>query len=185
MDKARVVRPARRAGARLTRLLLVALVCGGLAAGCGYRFQGKAQLPGGAQFLFVDIFENRTNQLGLETTVTNAVVFEFTKREQAVHGERPRVGRSRHEGGHPLGRAEHGRGPLAGPGGARAVSLTLDVQLVAPDGKVEWSAVGLTDSDSYVVSADKFLSQDKQRATLAIVASRIAEKIYNRFTDNF
>ena len=47
MDKTRVVRPARRAGARLTRLLLVALVCGGLAAGCGYRFQGKAQLPGG------------------------------------------------------------------------------------------------------------------------------------------
>ena len=185
MDKARVVRPARRAGARLTRLLLVALVCGGLAAGCGYRFQGKAQLPGGAQFLFVDIFENRTNELGLETTVTNAVVFEFTKRDkQSMVRDRESADLVM-KGVIRSVELSTAVARWRDQGGARSVSLTLDVQLVAPDGKVAWSAVGLTDSDTYVVSEDKFLSQDKQRATLAIVASRIAEKIYNRFTDNF
>lgn len=185
MDKTRVVRPARRAGARLTRLLLVALVCGGLAAGCGYRFQGKAQLPGGAQSLFVDIFENRTNQLGLETTVTNAMVYEFIKRgKQSMVSDRESADLIM-KGVIRSVEVSTDVARYRDSAGARGVSLTLDVQLVTPAGKVEWSAVGLTDSESYVVPADKFLSQDKQRATLAIVATRIAEKIYNRFTDNF
>ena len=155
------------------------------ALGCGYRFQGKAQLPGGAQYLYVDIFENRTNQIGLESTVTNAVVFEFTKRsKQAMVSDRGSADIIMKG----IIRSVELTTAVASyrqSGGARGVSLTLDVQMVTPDGKVAWSAVGLTDSDTYVVSEDKFLSQDKQRATLAVVATRIAEKIYNRFTDNF
>jgi outer membrane lipopolysaccharide assembly protein LptE/RlpB len=161
------------------------LLCAVLATACGYRFQGKAQLPGGAQHLFVDIFENRTNLLGLETTVTNAVVFEFTRRsKQSMVSDRADAdlimrGIIRSvELGTAVARFKDSAG-------ARTVALTLDVQMVAPDGKVKWSATGLSDSDTYVVSEDKFLSQDKQRATLAVVATRIAERIYNRFTDNF
>jgi hypothetical protein len=167
------------------RLGAAVLVCAVLATACGYRFQGKAQLPGGAQHLFVDIFENRTNLLGLETTVTNAVVFEFTRRsKQSMVSDRADAdlimrGIIRSvELGTAVAR-------FRDSAGARTVALTLDVQMVAPDGKVKWSATGLTDSDTYVVSEDKFLSQDKQRATLAVVATRIAERIYNRFTDNF
>lgn len=185
MNTAHAAAQARKAGARWTRLLVALLLCGALGAGCGYRFQGKAQLPGGAQTLFVDIFENRTNQLGLETTVTNAVVYEFIKRgKQSMVSDREAADLVM-KGVIRSVELSTAVARYRDQGGARTVSLTLDVQLVAPDGKVAWSAVGLTDSDTYVVSEDKFLSQDKQRATLAIVATRIAERIYNRFTDNF
>ena len=185
MDTAHAAMQARQTGARWTRLLVVLLLCGGLSAGCGYRFQGKAQLPGGAQLLFVDIFENRTNQLGLETTVTNAMVYEFIKRgKQSMVSDRESADLIM-KGVIRSVELSTDVARYRDSAGARAVSLTLDVQLVTPAGKVEWSAVGLTASESYVVPADKFLSQDKQRATLGIVATRIAEKIYNRFTDNF
>jgi outer membrane lipopolysaccharide assembly protein LptE/RlpB len=185
MGKAGARAQARRTGSRPARLFLIAFLCAGIGAACGYHFQGKAQLPGGAQFLFVDIFENRTSQFGLETTVTNAVVFEFTKRsKKSLVSDRESADLIMKG----IIRSVELNTDVAryrDSAGARGVSLTLDVQMVTPDGKVAWSAVGLTDSDSYVVSQDKFISQDKQRATLAVVATRIAEKIYNRFTDNF
>jgi hypothetical protein len=56
---------------------------------------------------------------------------------------------------------------------------------VQPGGKEVWSAIGLSDSEAYVVGNDKILTDQRQRATLGIVATRIAERIYNRFTDNF
>lgn len=162
-------------------LALAAVTC----VACGYHFQQAARLPGGAQRLYVDIFENRTNQAGLETTVTNAVVFEFVKRgetdmvKEASQAELIMKGIIRTV----EIRTVATRGKDAA--GERQVNITLDVRLVQPDGKIVWSAIGLTDGDAYVVGSDKFLNDDKQRATLALAATRIAERIYNRFTDNF
>ena len=152
---------------------------------CGYRFQQAARLPGGAQRLYVDIFENRTNQAGLETTVTNAVVFEFVKRgetdmvKEASQADLIMKGVIR--------AVEVSTAATRGKdaAGERLVTITLDVRLVQQDGNVIWSANGVKDSDAYVVGADKFLNDDKQRATLGLVSTRIAERIYNRFTDNF
>jgi outer membrane lipopolysaccharide assembly protein LptE/RlpB len=156
-----------------------------LAVACGYRFQGEAKLPAGAQTLFVDMFENRTNQANLETVVTNAVVFEFIKRSRtAVVGDASEadlvmrgVIRSVEL------KSVSSRNKDAA--GERNVKLTLDVKLVQPGGRVVWSANGLSDGDAYVVSNDAILNSEKQQATLGIVATRIAEKIYNRFTDDF
>lgn len=166
--------------------LWVACVAAALiAVACGYRFQGEAKLPGGAQTVFVHMFENRTSEPALETTVTNAVVFEFTKRSRtAIVGDEAqadlimrgvirsvelRTVATRNKDG----------------AGERSVKLTLDVRLVQPGGKEVWSAIGLSDSEAYVVGNDKILTDQRQRATLGIVATRIAERIYNRFTDNF
>nr|MCU0564711.1 LPS assembly lipoprotein LptE [Desulfobacterales bacterium] len=134
MDTANAAPQARKTGARWPRLLVVLLLCGALGAGCGYRFQGKAQLPDGAQFLFVDIFENRTNQLGLETTVTNAVVFEFLKRgKQTMVSDRESADLVM-KGVIRSVELSTAVARFRDQGGARTVSLTLDVQLVAPDG---------------------------------------------------
>jgi outer membrane lipopolysaccharide assembly protein LptE/RlpB len=176
--------PSQRCGRR-TALWIACAAAALVAAACGYRFQGEAKLPGGAQTVFVDMFENRTNDPNLETVVTNAVVFEFTKRSRtAIVGDASQADllmkgiiRSVES------RTVASRNKDAA--GERNVTLTLDVRLLDPGGKVVWSAVGLSDGDAYVVTNDKILNDEKQQATLAIVATRIAEKIYNRFTDNF
>jgi len=166
---------------RLTFLVLAAVTCWA----CGYHFQEPARLPGGAKRLYVDIFENRTNQAGLETTVTNAVVFEFVKRGETDMVKEPSQADLVMKG--VIRSVDISTAATRGSGaaGERQVNITLDVRLLQPDGKVVWSANGLKDGEAYVVTSDKFLNEDRQRATLGLSATRVAERIYNRFTDNF
>lgn len=169
----------------LRAALWIACAAAALAAACGYRFQGEAKLPGGAQTVFVDMFENRTNVPNLETVVTNAVAFEFTKRSRtAIVRDASQAGlvmRGIIRSVEVSSVASRGKDAA----GERNVKLTLDVRLVDPGGKVAWSANGLSDAEAYVVSNDAILNGEKQQATVGIVATRIAEKIYNRFTDDF
>ncbi|MGE5256016.1 MAG: LPS assembly lipoprotein LptE [Hyphomicrobiales bacterium] len=166
---------------RLAGLAMAAIT----AFACGYHFQQQAKLPNNAQRLYVDIFENRTNQAGLETTVTNAVVFEFVKRGETDMVKEPSQADLIMKGIIRSVQISTAATRSNSGAGERSVSITLDVRLVQQDGKEVWSAKGLSDSDAYVVGADKFLNDDKQRATLGLVSTRIAERIYNRFTDNF
>ncbi|MCU0934372.1 MAG: hypothetical protein MUE86_08085 [Thiobacillaceae bacterium] len=69
--------------------------------------------------------------------------------------------------------------------GERRVTLQLDVQLVRSDGQVVWEAKGLSDNDAYPVTDDKFENDQRERRTAVLVAGRIAERIFNRFTDDF
>jgi hypothetical protein len=171
---------------RCSRLWLVAAVCSVLISGaCGYRFQGQAHLPADAQTLFVEMFENRTNIDGLESIVTNAVIFEFSKRSRItlVSDASPAdlVMRGVIRSVDISTVASRNRDAA----GERRVNLTLDVRLVKPGGNTVWSTNGLTDNDYYVVTNDKIFNEEKQRATFGVVATRIAEKIFNRFTDDF
>jgi outer membrane lipopolysaccharide assembly protein LptE/RlpB len=168
---------------RLTCLFMAAIT----AFGCGYHFQQAARLPGDAKRLYVDIFENRTNQAGLETTVTNAVVFEFVKRGETDMVKEPSQADLIMKGVIHSVQVSTAATRNKDAAGERQVTITLDVRLLQQDGKVVWSASGLKDGDAYVVGADKFLNDDKQRATLGIVSTRIAERIQplHRYFDDF
>lgn len=172
-------------GVRRTFLLAFLVLAAITSVACGYHFQQAARLPGGAQRLYVDIFENRTNQAGLETTVTNAVVFEFVKRGETDMVKEPSQADLIMKGVIRSVQVSTAATRSNSGAGERSVAITLDVRLVQQDGNVVWSANGLSDSDAYVVGVDKFVNDDKQRATLGLVSTRIAERIYNRFTDNF
>lgn len=51
-----------------------------LLLGCAYRFgPHQRQLPGGHQKIFVKIFENRTQEVGIETEFTNACIQELSR----------------------------------------------------------------------------------------------------------
>jgi hypothetical protein len=69
--------------------------------------------------------------------------------------------------------------------GERQVTLRIDVQLVAADGKVKWAAKNLSGQEAFSVSNDKFLNDERQRAALGLVSIRIAERVYDRLIDNF
>ncbi len=162
-------------------LLLVVL----LGASCGYRFQSAGNIPEGLEPIFIDVFENRTNNAGLETTVTNAVVVEFTRRHRSAltfnSATASVVMKGVIRSVDIQSISTRGRDVT----GERRVSLNVDVQLVTPEGKVAWAARNLTDNESFPVTGDKFANEERQRAALAFVAVRIAERIYSRLTDDF
>jgi hypothetical protein len=50
------------------------------AAGCGYHFAGtRGQPPGDIDSIAIDVLDNNTAQIGLETVFTNAVLNEFIR----------------------------------------------------------------------------------------------------------
>ncbi len=181
----RLQRPngASRCGGVGAAALIIAAA--GVVIACGYRFQGPAQLPGNARNLYVETFQNRTNQDGLEVLVANAVVFEFTKRSEAIIAADPATADLRMRGVIRSLDSQTISSRRKDAAGERRVTLNLDVQLVRADGQVVWEAKGLSDNDAYPVTDDKFENDQRERRTAVLVATRIAERIFNRFTDDF
>lgn len=156
-----------------------------LVGSCGYRFQSAGNIPDGVAPVFVEMFENRTNQAGLEVTVTNAVMLEFTRRNpSAIAGAAADAGTVM-KGVIRSVELETISSRGRDVAGERRVTLKLEVRLVQPDGKVARAIRNLEDHEGFPVTEEKFLNDERQRAALGIVASRLAERIYNRLTDEF
>jgi len=174
---------AAGAGGLLAAAVIAAAAAMGMA--CGYRFQGPAQLPGNARNLYIETFQNRTSQEGLEVLVANAIVFEFTKRSDTLVASDPAAADLLMRGAIRSLEAQTISSRSKDAAGERRVTLQLDVQLVRSDGQVVWEAKGLSDNDAYPVTDDKFENDQRERRTAVLVAGRIAERIFNRFTDDF
>jgi outer membrane lipopolysaccharide assembly protein LptE/RlpB len=168
----------------ITRFALMSVGIWGLVA-CGYHFQTAGGIPAGLEPIFVEVFQNRTNQAGLETTVTNAIAFEFVKRNDASLAHNAADASVIMKGVIQSVELQTVSTRGRDVAGERQVTMRIDVQLVAADGKVKWAAKNLSGQESYAVSNDKFLNDERQRAALGLVSTRIAERVYDRLTDNF
>jgi hypothetical protein len=58
-------------------IILIAVLCGA----CGYRFAQQEGFPGGTRRLFVNVFQNPTQETGVENIVTAALLSELTLRK--------------------------------------------------------------------------------------------------------
>ncbi len=152
---------------------------------CGYRFQGAGKLPEKVAHIFVESFENRTSEAGLGTTVTNAVIFEFTKRNKNALAPEAAGADAVMRGVVRTLNIQTVSLVKKDASGERRVTLSVDIQLIKPDGGVVWAAKGVTDNDTYPVTDDKLLNEARQRQAISGAAVRLAERIYNRLTDDF
>jgi hypothetical protein len=153
--------------------------------GCGYRFESAGTIPDGLEPIFIQNFENRTNELNLETTVTQAFVSYFTRRDPSALAANAVEARVLMRG--VIRSIELQTISTRGRdiAGERRVTLSVDIQLVRPDGSVAWDVQNLTDNDAFAVTNDKLLNDDRQRATLLFVAGRMAERFYSRLVGEF
>jgi len=166
-------------------MLLLAAACAAMAA-CGYRFVGQGgAFPQDVQRIYVEMIRNDTSQTGLENTITNQIVFEFTRRNKAALA----------------GSLEQADALLSGvvtdktvqtiaPRGKdaaaqRRVTLKMNLRLTKIDGEIIWVGSGITDNEAYPVAEDKLVTEQNERAALVILTGRMAESIYNRLTDSF
>lgn len=191
MKAAPPVRPrsARRSGSRRrTRRALAAALLGCALVGvlsCGYRFQGSGRLPGGVERVFVETFENRTTETGLETLVTSAVVFQITKRQQSAVAASAESADAVLKGVIQSVSVQTVSTRGKDSAGERRVTLRADIRLIHKEGRILWEARGVSEYETFSVSDDKFANERRQRAAIGGAASRIAEKILNRLTDDF
>ena len=170
-------------GLKLIGLIAVCMV---VISACGYRFAGQGQFPKGVETIFIQTFDNKTSKTGIERTVTNQVIFEFTRqREKSLAGS-----------------VESADAILKGVirkirtqtisrvgtevASEREVVMTIDLKLVDQDkGATIWAARGISDRQPFDVTDDKVESDRNQTIALARLAERMSERIFSRLTNDF
>ena len=155
-----------------------------LFSACGYRFAGSGNLPGGAQTIAIEIFENRTPETGLENILTNDLIYEFTRRGRSVQkkskdADAILTGVIESERITTISRQAEQR-PLA-----RRVEITVSLKLTGSDGGVKWFASNVSAFEDYDVATDTQVTNINKRQAIENLSKRLAERVYNRLTDNF
>lgn len=164
-------------------LILLLLILG---SNCGYRFTGSGNFPEGTQSIFIPIFENRTSESGLEKLITNDLIYEFTRnRKDILAGSADNAEAVLQGIIHSIGIETISRND-PNTSTERSVSLSLDMKLVVPDGRVIWQVKGINSNEAYIVLPDnKYKTVQNRREAIAKLSQRLAEKVYTRMTDNF
>jgi len=153
-------------------------------SGCGYRFAGGGNLPGGIQAIAIEIFKNRTTETGLENTITNDLIYEFTRKGRSVQKN------SKEADAILTGVIEAERIATISRQAqqsalARRVEIIVSLKLTGSDGEVKWSALGVSAFEDYDVATDKQANEISKRRAIETLSKKLAEKVYNRLTEDF
>jgi outer membrane lipopolysaccharide assembly protein LptE/RlpB len=155
-----------------------------LATSCGYRLASEEKLPGGTKRLSISVFDNRSGEIGIETVLANDLVDQFT-RSRSVR----LVGMDRADAvltgtirGSRIRTISH-RSP--GEASERRITLLLDIVLKTPEGRILWSARGISAADSYLVAEKKLATEQNIKSAIATLSERLAERIYYQLTGSF
>lgn len=156
-------------------------------SGClGYGFRGSVNnLPPDIKAVAVPIFVNDSSEPGLETVLTNALIYEFTrsrilnlapeKEAQAViYGRIKAVAEDA---------AVYASQTLALE---RRLTVTLEVSCRRADNdQVLWQDPFLSRSETFVVSTDPYQTQRNREEALKKIAQDLSERIHNGVLENF
>jgi outer membrane lipopolysaccharide assembly protein LptE/RlpB len=151
---------------------------------CGYRFVGGGSFPSEIESVFVEIFTNRSSEVGVENIFTNDLIYEITRKRDVY-----------------LDSKENAEGILSGViavitvepasrrGETRAierrVTARLDLKLTKANGNVAWAANGVSANETYVVGNSNQETEDNKKEAISTLSRRLAEVIYNQLTSDF
>lgn len=145
---------------------------------------GSGQLPGDAKTIAVTVFTNRSLESGLETTVTNAMIDELTRRRQdmVVPADQADVILSGTIDGLTTETLSRSAALTAVE---RRLVITASMTLRDRDGNVLWQGRRLRAEQAYPVSRNRAATETSRRLAIGQVAQRMAEYVYERLTDAF
>ena len=178
------------------KILALFLLAGFLVCGCGYRFAGQGRFPRDVETIFIETFDNKTSKTGIERTVTNQVVFEFTRQREKSLASDVNTADAVLKGVIRKIRTQTISRVGTEVASQREVIMTIDLKLVAnrsnnggkgKKGKKEviWAARGITDRQVYDVTNDKVETDQNETVALARLSERISERIFGRLTNDF
>jgi len=165
-------------------MLWTVLFFGVLLTACGYRFTGGGELPENVRKISVSVFENKTQETGLESVITNDLIYEFTRSGKASVTSRERaeailtgVIKSMH-----ITTASHKGEDTALE---RRVTIVVDLNLVGHDNRILWVRKNLSANETYLVESDKLATENNKSEAIREMSQRLAETVFNSMTDDF
>ena len=162
-------------------IILIIVLCGA----CGYRFAEEGGFPGDTERLFVKVLENKTQETGVESILSAALLNELTLRktdELASGIDDADVVLSGVVNLVTISTISVSKPDVADE---RRVNVTVDLKLTQKDGSIVWTAKGLSDFEEYLVVADTERTDANRRNAIRVLSKRIAERTVNKFSDDF
>jgi len=156
-----------------------------LCCACGYRFAEKRGFPGDTERLFVTVLENKTQETGVESILTAALLNELTlrKTDQLASGfDDADVVLSGVVSLVTIMTISKSKPDVADE---RRVNVTVDLKLTKKDGSIVWAAKDFSDFEEYRVDTDTEKTDANRRNAIRVLSKRIAERTVNRFSDDF
>ncbi len=152
--------------------------------GCGYHFAGSGSMPSGMTRIYVSVIQNKTSTAGIERYVTDNLINEFMLRKKNALSQQEEAD------GILSGSIDYIQDiPIAHSSQSvttqRRVLMGVSLKLVDRKGRLVWAGNGITANQAYNVVADTTLTDEYKNAAIQILSKRLAEKIYNRLTDDF
>ena len=160
--------------------LLFALLLGG----CGYNFKGGGELPKGVTTIFIAVFENRTGEVGIESTFTNDLTNEFILMRKESLAPREEAD-SILNGVITSIRERTISETSSGQSLDREVIVSVSLKLKDKNGQVLWSAKELKAQQGYNVSDSNIETEANKRLAITQVSQKTAERIFSRLTEDF
>lgn len=152
---------------------------------CGYRFPGGGEIPGGIQTVSIPLFENLTNEIGLENILTNDLTNEFiTRRKKSLATD------DKSADGMLYGKivsvlTRTITQTEAGGSVEREVVVVVDVKLTDQEEQVVWITRGVRARENYDVGANSLEAEANRLEAIEELSVRLSEKIYNRLMEDF
>ena len=162
-------------------ILLIAILCGA----CGYHFKEKSGFPGDTERLFVKVLENKTQETGVESILTAAILNELTLRKTDELARSIDDADVVLSGAVDLVTIKTIASSEPNVASERQVTVSIDLKLTKKDGSVVWAAKDLSDFEAYLVETDKQQTDANRRTAIGVLSKRIAERAVNRFSDDF
>jgi hypothetical protein len=168
------------------KITIICLSCAVIFA-CGYSFAPRGEsVDNRIQKIYVDAFENRTSQAGIENYVRTAFINQFIQNSRFKIVQSAEVADATVRGKianlytSPL---SHLKNDLAAEERA-----TIIMEVVFEDratGKVIWSSKDITDSVDYALNEDINLLPSTRKQALTKLANDMAEKAFNLMMSGF
>lgn len=148
---------------------------------CGYNFAGMGKIPGGVKTICVTMLKNNTNETGLERTITNSIVNEFSRNGVSMTKDPARADGIL-SGSVVSVYTETIARSSANTSSERRVYVKLDMKLINGKGKILWARSGIEDNEAYQAG----LNEDIQkRKAINDLVKRLSRTFYQRLTDDF
>jgi outer membrane lipopolysaccharide assembly protein LptE/RlpB len=157
-----------------------------IVSACGYKFTGGGSFPAGIKSICVVTLENRTSETGAENIFTNDLIYEVTRDNKVLLTTKDKAdallsGIIKSMSIQTISRRE----AYSSLSLERRVTITVDVKLTDPNGKVIWYANDVSANEAYDVMSDKLATEQKRRDAISALSKRLAERLYARITDDF
>lgn len=162
-------------------IILIAVLYGA----CGYRLAEQGGFPGDTERLFVNVLENQTQETGVENIITAALLSELTLRKTRnlangmADADVVLSGIVKHVDFRTISVSQ----PTVA--NERRVTVSIDLKLTKTDGSTAWAAKDISDFEAYLVNVNQGITDANRQNAIRILSKRIAERVVNRFSDDF